>query len=283
MGSDRFLDLGDVARRLCLLSAWIPIAIGTGCGTGSPYAAHPLSALRRNEVSVVDLSHPLGSRTPYFPGGRPFQLVPLVVHEQGYYANSFTMGEHTGTHLDAAIHFVKGQPAVNEIPLGDLFCPLAVIDIQDRVAANPDTLLALQDVKQWEAIHDALPERSLVVARTGWERRAADLVEYRNQDYAGTMHFPGFSEEAATFLVRERDVLGIGIDTLSVDPGPSKTFPVHKILSQQGRFMLENLRNLSAVPPSGAWVIIAPLSIEGGSGSPVRLLALVPEGAMKGK
>lgn len=232
--------------------------------------------VRAGDVDVIDLSLRLEDRTPYFPGGEPFSLAPAAdLEKDGYYANRFAMGEHTGTHIDAPCHFVHGKWAVDDIPMTHLVAPCCVIDVTKRAEADPDYALCVRDLELWEATHGRIPEGSVVIMRSGWEKRAGDLEKYRNADAAGTLHFPGFSREAAEWLVRERAIVGVGVDTLSGDPGPSKEFGAHLALNGADKYILENLARLDELPEAGAVLIVAPLPIRGGSGSPVRVYALV--------
>lgn len=226
--------------------------------------------------SVVDLTYPLNGRTPTWPGDDPFQLERTADYEQGHFTNRFSTPEHLGTHVDAPAHFVKGAATVDGIPLGQLIGQAIVVDLSKKALTSPDSLLTVQDLFAWERKYGKIPKGAFVLMRTGWGKRWNDPASYLNKDEKGVMRFPGFSREAAEFLVRSRDVKGIGTDTLSVDPGSSSDFVVHHLLLASGRLIIECLANLDKLPPKGSKLIVAPLSIQGGSGAPARVLAILP-------
>ncbi len=234
-----------------------------------------LAQMRLPAWSVVDLSHTLHPDIPLWPGNPPFELRNLArLPEHGYYSNAFSCPEHIGTHLDAPIHFVEGRRSMHEVPASQLVGEACVIDVREKVALNPDYLVSVRDLRDFENRYGQIPAGAFVIARTGWEERWADPKRYVNMDEQGVMHFPGFGEDAARLLV-ERNVAGVGIDTLSIDHGPSKDFIAHKILLGANKIALENLANLRALPPRGATIIVGALKIRDGSGAPARVLALV--------
>ncbi|MBI4482073.1 MAG: cyclase family protein [Acidobacteria bacterium] len=238
-----------------------------------------LEQAAKNSAKIVDLTYPLSSRTPHWPGPNysPFRYDKIAdLEEDGVFSGKFCMPEHLGTHLDAPNHFEKGQPAVHQLSLEQLFAPAVVLDVTDRVRGNADFLLRLEDLRRWERAHGTIVPGALVFLYTGWGTRVSDSARYQNRDASGVMHFPGFSPEAARFLVNERNIKGLGIDTLSVDYGPSKNFQVHHIAHGAGKYHIENAANLDRLPPKGAFAIVAPIKIEGGSGGPVRVFALLP-------
>ena len=159
--------------------------------------------------------------------------------------------------------------------MAHLFAPAVVIDVRDEASKDPDYRLRVMRVEKWEALHGRIPAGAVVLLRTGWASRWPDQARYRNTDAAGVMHFPGFSVEAARLLV-ERGAVGLGIDTLSIDYGPSKDFEVHRVTLPAGLYQLENLANMDQLPDAGAFLISAPIKLEGGSGGPVRVFALLP-------
>lgn len=231
--------------------------------------------IRAGDVDVVDLTLRLDDATPYFPGGESFALVSAAdLDRDGYYANHFAMGEHTGTHIDAPCHFTRGRWAVDDLPLSHAVAPCCVVDVTAQAEKDPDYAVCVRDLELWEAAHGRIPDGAVVVMRSGWGKRAADLQAYRNADAAGTLHFPGFSREAAEWLA-SRAIVGVGVDTLSGDPGPSKDFGAHHALTGADKYILENLANLDRLPEAGAVLVVAPLPIRGGSGSPVRVYALL--------
>lgn len=228
---------------------------------------------------VVDLTHRLSPTIPYWPGEsyRPFEFRTLATLERdGVFSGFFAMPEHMGTHVDAPNHFVAGHASVDQLRPEQLIAPAVVIDVREKVARDPDYQLTVADIRRWERRYGRIPRGAIVFMHTGWSARWGDPEAYRNRDAQGVMHFPGFSPEAATWLVRQRQIHGIGIDTLSVDFGPSKDFRVHHIMHGAGKYHLENVTRLEHLPPRGAIVIVGVLPIAGGSGGPARVFALLP-------
>jgi len=228
--------------------------------------------------SVVDLTHPLNDHSPNWEGTpeSPFQAkVTDTVEHDGYYARVITTPEHYGTHLDAPAHFAHGMWTVDQIPAERLVRPLVVLNVRNKAAGRPDYEVSVADIADWESQNGQIPSGAVVMAYTGWEDRWNTPNAYRNADTVGTLHFPGYSLEAAQFLVKTRSVVALGIDTLSIDPGVKKEFPVHQFTAKASVYHLENVANLSLVPSAGATLVAAPIKLENGSGGPVRLLALV--------
>lgn len=225
---------------------------------------------------VVDLTHVLGTNMPVFPGNDPMRIDVLFTHDRdGYYANRLDLAEHTGTHMDAPLHFAKGGLSVHEIPPEQLVGPLAVIDIRERATRNPDTMVTPDDLRAWERKHGRIPNGAIVMMHSGWATRISDGKAFFNADAGGTPHFPGWSKEATDLLMMERNVVGIGVDTISLDFGASKDFAVHYSWLPSGRWGLENVANLTDVPPAGAMVVVGALKTYRGSGGPTRLLAIM--------
>jgi kynurenine formamidase len=227
--------------------------------------------------TIVDLTHAVGPATPNYEATREpvFHARTLdTVEKNGYFLREITLPEHFGTHIDAPAHFAQGLWTVEQIPTERLVVPLVVIDVRKEATANADYQLSIDDIAGWEKAHGQIPQGSVVIARTGWESRWKSAQDYRNADAKGVLHFPGYSEQAARFLVQGRNTIGLGIDTLSVDYGPSKDYPVHKYTLSHSLYHLENVANLASAPESGATVVVAPMKLEGGSGGPVRILAL---------
>ena len=233
-----------------------------------------LAEIAAEEVQVVDLGWALNEENPYWPGDgySPFHFETLAtLEEDGVNSGAFSTAEHLGTHLDAPNHFEAGQPSVDQILLADLVAPLVVIDIREACGTNSDYRLSVEDLQEWEREFGRIPPRSVVFALTGWGQYWNEYDRYKNADALGELHFPGFSAEAAGFLVEERTVKGIGIDTLSVDYGLSTDFLVHHILNRARGYQIENAANLERIPARGAWAMIAPIKIENGSGGPARI------------
>lgn len=225
--------------------------------------------------TVVDLSQPLGPDTVMWPGAPAPATEDLATFaDGGYFARLLHVFEHSGTHFDAPCHMVEGTATVEEVPAQTLIVPARVIDISGDVGDDPDALLNVEHVKAHESAHGDIAEGSAVLLRTGWEERNTDATAYAGPP--GDLRFPGFGVDAAQYLV-DRGVVGLGIDTLGIDAGCANTFPVHKEVSHpRGVWHLENLTNLKALPPAGAWVFVGVPKLVGGSGCPARVLALVP-------
>jgi len=237
-----------------------------------------LRGVSDGSTRVVDMTYAINGKLPAWPGSdRTFEAkVEATPEKDGYFARSFWMLEHYGTHLDAPAHFPPGKEFLDQIPVQHLFAPVVVIDVREEAAKDPDYRLRVVRVEKWEALHGRIPTGAVVLLRTGWASRWPDQPRYRNMDAAGVMHFPGFSVEAARLLI-ERGAVGLGIDTLSIDYGPSKDFEVHRVTLPAGLYQLENLANMDQLPEVGAFLISAPMKLEGGSGGPVRVFALLPQ------
>jgi kynurenine formamidase len=242
------------------------------------------SAIDLQGFRVVDLTYPFDEKTLYWPTSpTTFQLDRLSYGktEAGFFyaSNAFCTPEHGGTHLDAPIHFGEGKRTADQIPVEQLIAPAVVLDVSAKAAADPDYRLTLQDVLAWEEKHSKIPQGAIVLLRTGWGARWPDRKRYLGDDKPGdasNLHFPSYGAEAARALVEQRKVGVLGVDTASIDHGPSKDFIVHQIASAANVPGLENVANLGELPPTGAWVIALPVKIAGGSGGPVRIVALVP-------
>ncbi|MBS1995959.1 MAG: cyclase family protein [Cyanobacteria bacterium SZAS LIN-2] len=224
---------------------------------------------------IVDLSHKLQSGTADFHNKKDaFQYVcNFTVAKDGFAAGSFTMPEHFGTHVDAPLHFNPDGLSIDQIPAEKLIVPLYVIDLQLEVQSNPDYCLTLDRLHEFEK-DGAIEPGAVVACCTGWGARWDRPDSYRNADTDGVMHFPGYSPEAARFLVEERGVVGMGIDTLSIDFGASTTYEVHRRALGQGIFLIENLANLEQLPARHSTVFLGALPIAGGTGAPARILAV---------
>jgi len=232
---------------------------------------------------LVDLTWTFDSTTLYWPTS-PSGFEKTVLHAGptpgGYWytANSFCAPEHGGTHFDAPIHFAEGRHAADEVPLEQLVGPAFVIDVSHQAASDPDYRLTTQDVLGWEQAHGRLPEGGIVLLRTGWGKRWPDRARYFGSDKpddASGLHFPGYGADAARLLVEERHVGALGIDTASIDYGPSQDFLVHRIAMAANVPGFENVAHLEEVPDTGAFVAALPMKIAGGSGGPLRIVAFV--------
>lgn len=241
-------------------------------------------AVNLERYRLVDLTYPFGEETVYWPTATSgFELTELHhgPTDAGFFysANSFAAPEHGGTHLDAPIHFAEGRQTADQVPLDRLISPAVVIDVSEKAAADPDYRMTPEDLTAFEGEHGVVPEGSIVLLRTGWGERWPDRLRYLGDDTPGdasNLHFPSYGRDAAAVLVNDRRVAVLGVDTASIDHGQSTDFPVHQVAAAANVPGLENVANLGQVPPTGAWVIALPVKIEGGSGGPVRIAALVP-------
>jgi len=261
-----------------VLSAAILLGAGTVALPQSPMQKPQLEEIASGKTRVIDLSYALSDKLVPWPGdAKAFEAkVNATSEKNGYFTRSFWMLEHYGTHMDAPAHFPPGTTTVDKIPVEKFFAPAVIVDVRNEAERNPDYQLTMKRIKAWEEKHGTIPVGAIVVLRTGWASRWPDVSRYRNQDANGTMHFPGFSVDAAKLLL-ERKISGLGCDTLSIDPGNSKDFPVHHAVLGAEVFQLENLADLKELPEAGAFLIAAPIKLEGGSGGPVRVFALVAE------
>jgi kynurenine formamidase len=235
-----------------------------------------LEGILSGKTRVLDLAYAINDKLVPWPGDeRCFEVQNNAsVEKNGYFTRSFWMLEHYGTHLDAPIHFPPGKITLDQIPPTQFFGMATIFDVRSESAADADYLLPPERISEWEVRHGRIPEGAIALLRTGWSSRWPDVRSYRNQDAAGRMHFPGYSVEAVELLI-ERNVSGIGCDTMSVDCGASDQFAVHRLALGAGLYHLENLSDLSELPEKGAFLVVAPIKLEGGSGGPVRVFALL--------
>lgn len=261
----------DLSRRRFIGAATCAVAAAI------PAAAQQTSVrLPKGFRDVVDLTHPFSPSLPVYPSYKPIQVRPrFSVARDGFAANEVTFDEHTGTHVDAPSHFVAGAASGDRLPVDRLIAPLVVISIATRAAKDPDTLVSVDDVLRWEKQHGRVPAGALVAMRSGWDERVSTPDRFLNRDAKGTLHAPGFSEQAARFLVAERDISGVGVDTLSLDAGAAQKFVAHLVILGAGKYGVELMANLGRVPPAGATVIVGAPKHEGATGGPARVLAMV--------
>lgn len=242
------------------------------------------NALDLSQYELIDLTHTFNEDTVYWPTAPTrFEKKELAYGETeaGYFYSAYTVctPEHGGTHLDAPIHFAKDGRAAHEMPLKQLMAPGVVIDVSDKAAKDRDYRLTAEDVRAFEERHGRIEAGSIVIMRTGWDRFWPDAKRYLGDDTPGdasNLHFPSFGADAARLLVDERDVAMLGVDTASIDYGASGDFIVHQIAMTENVGGLENLKGLDRLPPTGFTLVALPMKIEGGSGGPVRVVALVP-------
>jgi kynurenine formamidase len=240
-------------------------------------------ALHINPEKIVDLTYDFDSSTVYWPNAKPFEWQKEFwdVSPRGYWyaAAHYAASEHGGTHIDAPIHFSRGGLTVDQISVEKLLSPAVVIDISEACAKNKDYRLTEQDITTWEKQHGPIADGSLVLVRTGWGKYWPDRKHYLGSDIPGdinVLHFPGFSVEAARFLVSRRNINGVAIDTASMDYGPSQLFEVHGVILGAGLYGLENVAHADRLPSTGATILALPMKIKGGSGAPTRIIAVLP-------
>jgi kynurenine formamidase len=260
-------------RALLKLGLSTTAAVTAGLAVQS-VAAAPVQPTRFS--NVLDLTHVLGPGMPLFSDADPaFTIEPLFVHNRdGYYGSVVSYWEHVGTHMDAPIHFDPKGLFVDQIAPQNLVVPAVVIDITAKAQRDPDALVTPDDIRAYERRYGRIPANAAVLMASGWGARIGSTATHRNADASGVMHFPGFGKEAVDFLIAERNVAGIGVDTLSLDHGPSATFDVHYTWLATAKWGLENLANLEAIPPSGATLFVGAPRVAAGSGGPSRVLAV---------
>lgn len=251
---------------------------GMTAGLAAASMVSPIQRARAQEISgVIDLSYTFSTNMPtYLPGETPTREDYVTVENDGFYIQRWNYTEHAGTHMDIPAHFVSDGVTVDRYPPALLVSPAVVIDISAKAEEDPDAMLDLADIEAWESANGELPLGAVVFMYSGWESRWPDVEMFRNADADGVMHFPGFSPEAAEFLVTEREIHGIAVDTLSLDPGPSATFDVHLTILSAGKYGIEGVTNLvNLMENPGAMVVAGVPRWEEGSGGPCRLLAII--------
>jgi kynurenine formamidase len=259
----------------------LALAFGLTACAPPPAAVFTLASMG----TVVDLSHPYGADTVFWPTAEPFKLTVINngVTDAGYFyaANNFSMAEHGGTHLDAPVHFAAGKHAVDEIPLESLIGPAVVVDVTDAAAMDADYLVKVSDLEEFESAHGRIPDRAILLIRTGFSKRWPDAAAYlgtaeRGAQAVPKLHFPGIDPATAKWLLQNRKISAVGIDTASIDYGQSTKYETHQLLYAQNIPGLENLNALDRLPPVGATLVALPMKIKGGSGAPLRAIAIVP-------
>jgi kynurenine formamidase len=244
-----------------------------------------INRLTRDESRFIDLTHPFGPDTIVWPTEKDFRLVVQYEGEMpgGYYyaSNRIEMPEHGGTHIDAPIHFSRGKQTLDEIPVERLLGAAIRIDVSGQCAKDRDHRISVKDIEQWEAAHGRITNRAIVLLETGFARFWPSRKEYLGTELRGSegiqaLHFPGLHPEAAAWLVRERQIKAVGIDTASIDYGQSAKFETHVALLSHNVPVFENLGDLRKLPPTGFDVIALPMKIAGGTGGPLRIIAVLP-------
>ena len=228
-------------------------------------------------LSMVDLSHPISPSMPVWPGDPPPQFQSWAeLDRDGYYLRRLSMSEHGGTHLTAPASFYDDGLTVDRIPSEDLVKPSVMIDVRQQCQADRDYTLSVHDLLAWEEVHGRTPAGTIALLYTGWADRWNDPSSYLGAAPGGRLHFPGFGADAASLLIEDRSVAGLGTDTPGLEPGIDCGFTVSRLVLSHSRIVLENLTNLQYLPPTGAVLVIGLLKLEGGSGSPAAVTALVP-------
>jgi kynurenine formamidase len=233
----------------------------------------------------IDLTHDFSAETIYWPTAKPFSLEVVAAQRTpaGYYyaANNFSAAEHGGTHLDAPVHFAEGKLTTDQIPLDRLVGQGVVVDVRQQAGRDRDYRIDLAALTAWERDNGRIPSGAILLFRTGWSRRWPDRAAYLGTERTGAgavpeLHFPGIDSAAARWLVGNRQVRAVGIDTPSIDYGQSSTFPTHQILLAENIPAFENVANLELLPETGSFIVALPMKIRGGSGGPLRIVAVVP-------
>jgi kynurenine formamidase len=259
--------------------------VGVSSGNAAGQSAAGQSAAGQFPAgAVVDLSHAYDEQTVFWPTAEGFKLDKVAdgTTPQGYYyaANNFSTAEHGGTHIDAPVHFASGRHTVDAIPLEQLIGRGVTVDVSEACAADRDYQITQQDLERWEREHGPLPDGAILLLRTGMGRHWPDREKYMGTNERGPaavakLHFPGLHPDAARWLVSNRKVKAVGLDTPSIDHGQSTLFETHRILFDRNVPAFENLANLERLPPKGFHVVALPMKIRGGSGGPLRAVALL--------
>lgn len=261
------------------VSRRVALAAGAGAMTAAalPGAASADGRGRsRRREKLVDLSHVFRHDFPTFPGApRSSVSTAVTIENQGFYGQVWTIWEHICTHMDVPAHFVAGGRSSHELLVDELVAPVVVVDISERVADEPDTVVTLEDLARFERRHGRIPRDAVVAMYSGWETRAGSVEAYQNMDAGGSMRFPGFGNDAVEWLIERRRIRGIGVDTMSLDHGSSTTFDVHLTVLRADCYGVENLRNLKQLPPRGATILLGLIPWSQGSGGPCRAFASV--------
>ena len=266
-------------KKVCFL---ITLVILTSCiqkNTDTPDLTEML-----NKSQWIDLSHSFDGNSVYWPTNVPFthDTVFYGINDQGYFYSSFKFAaeEHGGTHFDAPIHFSSGKNTIEKVPLSQLKGPGVVIDVSEKALKDRDYLISVEDFEAWESRNGKIPDGAIVIVYTGYEEFYQHPEKYLGTILTGPeaipeLHFPGLGEDAARWLTENRNINAIGLDTPSIDYGQSKDFMAHRILCDHSLTVYENLCNLKKLPESGSYIIALPMKIKGGSGAPLRVVALI--------
>ena len=262
----------SLTRRGALFGGAAVAASAALGGTAQAGERAPVLPVKRH--GLRDLTYPLTTSFPAFtPGEEAVRRTVVTIENDGYYLQEWRIIEHIGTHVDAPGHFIVGGRLSPELRPSELFVEAVVIDIAERAARDPDTVVTVDDLRAFERKHGRIPRDAAVLMYSGWGAKVGDPDAYRGTDAAGTLHFPGFGADATEWLLRRRGIRSLGVDTLSIDPGNSTTFDTHLILLGADRYGLENLANLDRIPKRGATVVVGLIPYEEGSGGQARIFA----------
>ena len=261
-----------------MLRALIALTVATAACSSPPETKFPAG-------EIVDLSHAYDANAIFWPTADPFRLDKVAdgVTERGYYyaANNFFTSEHGGTHVDAPVHFAKGRQSVDQLPLARLLGDAIVVDVTEAAARDADYQVTVDDLQRVEREQGAIPRDAIVLIRTGFSSRWPDAARYlgtadRGEGAVARLHFPGLHPDAARWLIANRSIKAVGIDTASIDYGQSTLYESHRALFERDIPAFENLTSLERLPPRGAVVVALPMKIAGGSGAPLRAIAILP-------
>lgn len=270
---------GPVNRRKILgASAAMAASATLLSGHVSAQSATPVGspAVSNGGQGVIDLTHTMTPDMPVWPGNESFSSEVVKNHaDDGFYGQALSFWEHTGTHLDAPAHFVEGAATAEHLPVENFVAPLVVIDISARVPGDVDTALTVDDIAAWESENGEIPAGAFVAMHSGWAAKIDDPEGFVNLDTEGVMHYPGFHPDATAMLVNDRGIVGIGVDTLSLDPGNSTDFGSHIAVLGACNYGIEGLANLDQVPAVGATIVVGAPKHLNASGGPARVFALV--------
>lgn len=262
---------GKAVKVAVLCAALALFACSSTQRPGTAPAPRPFTHLQ-------DLTHTLDSAFPFIPVPGvtyPFSISPIAtIDAAGVAANEWKIHEHLGTQIDSPNHFVQGGRSLEEMRNDELIVPMVVIDISARAARDPDAELTVADIEAWERVHGRIAGGACVMMFSGWEKFVGDAARYIGADAAHVKHFPGISLDAARFLVERRRIWGVGVDTISIDPGHDNEYRTHKLLLGADKLALEAVANLASVPPVGALLFVGASKVRGATGGPVRLVAV---------
>ncbi|MBD0864242.1 MAG: cyclase family protein [Rhodobacteraceae bacterium] len=266
--------INSVKERMPSRRSFFKAGAAAAAGTVLAAAAAPAS-MAAGHGGVVDMSHTLDADFPTFSGAPGIEITQVFnIAESGFNMFDLTLNEHTGTHIDAPLHFSADGQSVDEIPVNNLVCHLAVVDIAAKAQDDPDAQVTPDDISAWIAANGDIPDVACVAMHSGWGAKS-NTNEFRNVDSNGVMHFPGFHVEAAQMLMENTGAVAIAVDTLSLDHGPSADFATHYAWLPTNRYGIENLANLDQLPATGATLVVGAPNHRGGSGGPARIFAMM--------